>query len=53
MRDLVQAFFNILNIPFTFMGITFNLLDVFVAGLICSLFGLFLGKIIFFAMNRR
>ena len=53
MREMFQSFFDVLNIPFTIMGISFTLLDVFYAGIILSLIGLALGKIFFFALNRR
>ena len=53
MREMFQGFFNVLNIPFTIMGISFTLLDVFYAAIICSLIGLALGKIFFFVFNER
>lgn len=53
MRELINCFWQILHIDFTFMGITFDLYDVFVAGVILSVLGFFIGKIIFFVENRR
>lgn len=51
--DMVSAFFNVLNISYTIGGFTFTLLDVFEAGIILSIFGFFIGKIIFGVFNRR
>ena len=51
--DVVSSFFNVLNIPFHFMGITFTFLDVFWAGIILTLIGLAIGKIFFFVNNKR
>lgn len=42
-----------INIPFTYFGITFTLWDVIKGGMILTLIGLFIGKIIFFFNNRR
>lgn len=53
MRNLINAFWTILQIPFTFMGVEFTLYDVFWAGVILSVIGFFIGKIIFFVENRR
>lgn len=53
MADVVTTFFNILNIQFTFSGVSFSLLDVFMTGCLLTVFGLFIGKIIFFTLNKR
>lgn len=53
MGSMFKAFFDVLDIEFTIMGISFTLLDVFYASVILSLIGLALGKIFFFALNRR
>lgn len=53
MGSVVQSYFNILQIQFTVGGFTFCLLDVLYASCLLSVFGLFIGKIIFFALNRR
>ena len=53
MSDVVRAFFNILNIEFSYGTVSFSLLDVFYASLMLSVFGIFIGKIIFFALNKR
>lgn len=53
MREVVIAFFNILNIQFTYDGFSFSLLDVVYTSLLLTVFGLFIGKIIFFTLNKR
>lgn len=52
-QALFNTFFNILNIDFTIGNMSFNLFDVFIASLILSVIGLFIGKIIFFLNNER
>lgn len=39
---------NVLNMDISFLGLTFSLLDVLGFELISSVFGLFIGRIIFF-----
>lgn len=53
LQSMVTEFFNVLSMPFMIGTYTFTLLDVFYAGLILSLIGLFIGKIILFFNNRR
>ena len=53
MRELINAFWGVLHIEFTYLGITFTLYDVFIAGVILSIVGFFIGKIIFFVECRR
>ena len=53
MIDVVSSFFNILNIEFSYGSVSFSLLDVIYASLMLTIFGLFIGKIIFFTLNKR
>lgn len=53
MGSMIEAYFRALNLQFHIMGITFTLLDVFYAGIILTLIGMALGKIFFFASNKR
>ena len=50
---MILYLWNAVNIPFTYYGITFTFWDVIKAGIILTLIGLFIGKIIFFFNNRR
>lgn len=51
--QVISSLWTIVHLPITVDNLTFTLFDVFVAGLILSLVGLFIGKIIFFILNRR
>ena len=53
MADVVRTFFNILDIEFSYGTVSFSLLDVVYASLLLTIFGLFIGKIIFFTLNKR
>lgn len=53
LKDFVEGFFNALSIDFEVGNFTFSLLDVFFAGVILSVFGYFIGKVVFFFNNRR
>lgn len=53
LRSMVETFFNVLNIEYTIGEYTFSLLDVFFAGCLLSLIGLFIGKVVLFFNNRR
>lgn len=52
-KATIECLWNIANISFSGFGISFTLFDVFCTGLILSVIGSFIGKIIFFLSNRR
>ena len=45
MRNIVSAFFSLLNTQFIFLGYSFTFLDVFYAGIIFSILGFAIGKV--------
>lgn len=49
----ILSLWNFINTDFTYGSIAFSLFDVLCAGLILSLCGYFIGKIILFWTNRR
>ena len=49
----INAIWNFVNTTFEHGAIAFSLFDVFCAGLILSLIGYFIGKIVLFINNRR
>lgn len=53
LRYMIEYYFEVLDIEFTVGTYTFTLFDVFVAGLILSIIGLFIGKVVLFFNNRR
>ena len=53
LRALIESYFEAMELEFTIGEITFTLLDVFWAGVILSIIGLFIGKIVLFFNNRR
>lgn len=53
LKAFVEGFFNALDIEFEVGNYSFSLLDVFIAGVILSVIGYFIGKIVFFFNNRR
>ena len=53
MGDIVNAFFQVLYMPFTVFSFTFCLMDVFFTSLFLGVLGLFIGKVIFFALGKR
>lgn len=53
LKAFVEGFFNALDLEFEVGNYSFSLLDVFIAGVILSVIGYFIGKIVFFFNNRR
>lgn len=53
MADMVNAFWQVLNMPFIIMNMSYTLLDVIYCTLLLGCIGLFIGKIIFFALGDR
>lgn len=53
MRDMVNAFWQILNISFTVDTYSFTFLDIIFTTALLGCVGLFIGKIIFFILNDR
>lgn len=53
MGYVISAFFNILSYEFNYDGFSFSLLDVIYTSLLLTVFGIFIGKIILFALNKR
>ena len=53
LQEMVIVFFQIMDTPFTAGGVSFTLMDVFYAGLICTLFGSVIGMIFLFTQKRR
>lgn len=51
--ETIFALWNFFQYDMTYGDITFSFFDVFCAGLIFSLIGYFIGKIILFWTNRR
>lgn len=53
MSDMVNAFWTVLNLKLSIMGVEYSLYDVFIAGIIFEIVGFAIGKIIFSFFERR
>ena len=53
LQEMVIVFFEIMDYPISAGGVSFTLMDVFYAGLICTLFGSVIGMIFLFTQKRR
>lgn len=53
MQEMIEAFWQVLNINLSINNVTYNLLDVFYCSLILIIIDLFFSKVVFISLHKR